>query len=342
MPYLKPGFDPVLFANSCYVAHLGVVDRERALELEAYTDGEAEGSHDWDTFTRFVLAGHTPVHIPEVLYSWRVHEASTAGNIHSKPFVYDSQRRVLTKLVAGLAPSGRIRLEPSPLFDGLPDWWMRRDAVDAQSISTIVLAGAADPTPDVPVAAGVPHDPVRLDPKAGTAGLLALLEGRRQASRLVHILWHDTAIVDKEWALEALGLFELFPDTAIVGARLHQRGRVLHAGAYFGFGRGCDAPDRGRSLSDPGYAAQAWKPHSVSAVAFDHCVLDAAFAVEALARHVPPGASLAYAGAWLGAAARRLGRRVVYSPFLSAMPSVDRDAAITSWSRRPSPMQIAI
>ena len=77
-PYFKPAFDPVLFANSCYTAHLGAIDRELALELGAYTDPRAEGSHDWDTFTRFLAAGHTPLHIPEVLYSWRIHQASTS------------------------------------------------------------------------------------------------------------------------------------------------------------------------------------------------------------------------------------------------------------------------
>ena len=77
-PYFKPSFDPVLFANSCYIAHLSIVDRRLALQLGAYTDKQAEGSHDWDTFVRFLLAGHTPAHIPEVLYSWRMHPASTA------------------------------------------------------------------------------------------------------------------------------------------------------------------------------------------------------------------------------------------------------------------------
>ncbi len=98
-PYFKPAFDPVLFANSCYMAHLGAIDRELALELGAYTDQRAEGSHDWDTFTRFFAAGHAPLHIPEVLYSWRMHEASTSGgNVQSKPFVYDSQRSRLDEV----------------------------------------------------------------------------------------------------------------------------------------------------------------------------------------------------------------------------------------------------
>ena len=109
-PYLKPDFDPVLFSTSCYVAHLGFIDRELALALGVYTDRAAEGSHDWDTFTRFLTAGRTPVHIPEVLYSKRIHQASS-GNVQAKPIVTDSQRSVLrpvTTVVIGSDGATRL------------------------------------------------------------------------------------------------------------------------------------------------------------------------------------------------------------------------------------------
>ena len=95
---------------------MSIVDRQLALQLGAYTDKQAEGSHDWDTFTALPARRPHAAHIPEVLYSWRMHQASTSSNIHSKPFVYDSQRRVLTKLLAGLSQTERFRVEPSPLF----------------------------------------------------------------------------------------------------------------------------------------------------------------------------------------------------------------------------------
>ena len=175
---------------------------------------------------------------------------------------------------------------------------------------------------------------VRLDPVEGVPGLARLAARAADGGRLLHILWHDTRIVDDVWPLEAMALFELFPDTVMVGGRLHQNGRIVDAGAYFGFGRGCDAPDRGRPLEDPGYFAQAWKPHSVSAVAFDHCLLDSHFAADALGTLVPSGASLDQLGAWLGAAARRQERRVIYTPFLSAIPGVDRSSHIPAVARR--------
>ena len=52
-PYFKPDWDPVLFVNSCYIAHLCAIDRRLALHLGCYADSAADGSHDWETFTRF-------------------------------------------------------------------------------------------------------------------------------------------------------------------------------------------------------------------------------------------------------------------------------------------------
>ncbi|MFL6414297.1 MAG: glycosyltransferase, partial [Bryobacteraceae bacterium] len=83
-PYFKPDWDPVLLGNLAYIAHLGIVDRGEALRLGAYSDPATEGSPDWDVFLRFAAAGHTGVHIPEVVYSWRMHSTSTAENAHSK------------------------------------------------------------------------------------------------------------------------------------------------------------------------------------------------------------------------------------------------------------------
>ena len=335
-PYFKSAFDPVLFTNSCYTAHLGAIDRKLALEFGAYTDPRAEGSHDWDTFTRFLAAGHTPLHIPEVLYSWRIHQASTSGgNAQAKPFVYDSQRWVLTKMLETLAPTGRFRVERPPRFVGMPDWWIRRDATAPRAVTTVVLASSLDRPPRLEVPKEIPHEVVHLDPADGVAGLARVAARAAESGRLLHILWHDTRIVDDVWALEAIGLFELFPDTAMVGGRLHQNGRIVDAGAYFGFGRGCDAPDRGQLFDESG----APRPGMEAAFGQRRPIrpLRARLSVcrsTRSARSSRCGTSLGQLGAWLGAAARRQERRVIYTPFLSAMPAVDRAGDVPAVLRR--------
>ena len=120
-PYYKPEWDPVLFVHSCFVAHLTVIDRNHALRLDCYGDKDTEGCHDWDSFTRFMVDEQTPLHIPELTYSWRMHAGSTSGNIESKPYVYASHTAVLSKFLNARSP-GKYQVVESPIFRGSPDW----------------------------------------------------------------------------------------------------------------------------------------------------------------------------------------------------------------------------
>ena len=322
-PYFKPDWDPVLFAASCYIAHLIVFDRQRALALGAYTDTAAEGSHDWDTFMRFTLAQSVPAHIPEVLYTWRMHALSTAGNIQSKPYVAASHQCVLQKFVATSPRPERYRIEESPLFDGTPDWWVRRQRVDARAITTVLIgAGNAD-SANPKLDTAIPHEVISLQADAGIAAFEPIVRRCAEAQRLVHLLWAGTDIDGTEWPWEAMAQFELFPDTAVVGGRVHSDGRILSAASYFGFGRGCDSPDRGRAITDPGYFAQMWKPRSASAVPVQHCVVHPVFFKEFLARYGHADFPMRHLAAWLGAFARSREQRVIYTPFLSARSDED-------------------
>ncbi|MDQ3243098.1 MAG: glycosyltransferase, partial [Gemmatimonadota bacterium] len=189
-PYFKPDWDPVLFVNSCYIAHLCAIDRQLAVDLGCYGDWVADGSHDWETFTRFLVAGHAPVHLPEVLYGWRMHSGSTAGNIASKPYVVSSQRGVLTRLLAARTNGDRFTVEKSPLFGDTPDWWLRRLPIHPRPITTVLYGDAAAleagtrPTVD----ARIPH---QIKTVSGPAALNDLRQIARECAArhsLLHLL----------------------------------------------------------------------------------------------------------------------------------------------------------
>lgn len=305
-PYFKPEWDPVLFWNSCYIAHLCAIDREKALSLALYSDPQAEGCHDWDSFGRFWLAGHTPHHIPEVLYSWRLHTQSTAGNINSKSFISNSHKAVLARFLNGVRAL-HLELVSSPLFGAHVDWWFKRKREQPQSLSTLVI-GRKSRTLDTVFT---------LAPDSEIALLVPILDEVR--SDLLHIIWEGVSPVDDEWMWDAMGLMELFPDTVIVGGTLHDHHYVLGGPMVFGFGQGCDCPDRGRSLTDPGFFAQMWKARSVSAVSSGHCVVSTRFLKQVIQGLISEKVPLAYMGPWLGALAKEHGKRVVFSPFMRAL-----------------------
>lgn len=319
LPFLKSGWDPVLFANQCYTAHLCAVDRRLALALDAYSDEQTEGSPDWDCFMRFVIAGHEPVHVPEVIYSWRMHEYSTAQNIDAKSYIRSSQRAVLSRFLEARPDRERFTLELSPLFDGTPDFHLRRLRRDplpllVVGVKSAQASGLTARTSESNYACECRD--VALE--VGVSELVSVVGAWASHEELVCLLAPGVEALEVDWAWEALGLLELNPDAVMVGGRIvDENDRLLDAGQVLGFGQGCDSPDKGRGVLDPGYGVWLWKQHSVSAVSSAFCVFRADYLSNLLAR-VPAGASLPYLGAWAGAHALRTGRRIIYSPFLLA------------------------
>ena len=311
-PYFKPDWDPVLFLHSCYIAHLCAIDREKAIELGLYTDKGAEGCHDWDSFIRFMNAHHVPLHVPEVLYSWRIHEASTSGNIASKSYIAESHRATLQRMLAHCnAP--HLELVSSPRFSHNVDWWYRRKHDVPISCVSLAIASACEKQ-SAPTLQSILL--VDVDNENGMTRLAEVAEASQ--SELIHLCWNGIAPDDDEWRWDAAGLMEMFADAVMVGGTLHARNNVIDGPRIFGFGKGYDCPDRGRPLADPGYSARMWKACSVSAVSSGHCVVSRDFLLHAMPTLLAENVCVHMLGPWLGALAAQAGKRVVFSPFMRA------------------------
>lgn len=312
-PYFKPDWDPVLFLHSCYIAHLCAIDRELGLQLGLYSDKTAEGCHDWDSFTRFMNAGHIPCHVPEVLYSWRIHEASTSGNIASKAYIADSHRATLQRALSHRnAP--HLELVSSPLFSNNVDWWYRRKHDVPVSCVSLAIASARGGKQTVKT-----QRPLAVIDADNEDGMLQLARAvSAEQSELVHLCWNGVTPDDDEWRPDAAGLLELFADAVMVGGTLHDGTHVVDGPRIFGFGNGYDCPDRGRSLADPGYSAMMWKARSVSAVSSGHCMVRREFLLQVMPTLLAEKVCIEMLGPWLGALAIQAGKRIVFSPFMRA------------------------
>lgn len=334
--YLKSDWDPVLFANSAYVAHLSIADREVALSVGAYTDPRTEGSADWDLFVRFVSAGYVPVHIPEVVYSWRVHASSTADHGANKSFIAASQKAVLERLLDKQPTSENFEIRRSPLVIGATEWHLFRLHTKPRKIVSFLLSHEKDLRDAAEI--GPMYDysdnaAFRISLGSSLRTLAAFLRKVAHRTDFVHLLGEEVRVDGTEWPWEALGLFELYPNAAMIGGCIRTgKGVVLSAGRYFGFSGVCGCPYKGRRSSDAGYFAQMWKQRSVSAVSTQFSVIRADFLLDLLDT-APAAASLAFLGAWAGARALRTGARVVYTPFLSGMSNLDWDQLVSSEER---------
>ncbi|MDR6423182.1 GT2 family glycosyltransferase [Paraburkholderia phenoliruptrix] len=96
MPYFKCDWNPQLFLTQNMFSHLGVFETALIREAGGFRKG-FEGSQDYDLALRCVeIAGHEKVvHIPHVLYHWRIAPGSTAGSRSEKPYALLAAIRAL-------------------------------------------------------------------------------------------------------------------------------------------------------------------------------------------------------------------------------------------------------
>lgn len=347
-PYLRPDWDPVLNWASSYVWHLCAFDRLTALELGVFSDAGSEYCQDWDTVVRFADAGHIPQHVPEALYHWRQHEASssnraTATDADNRSL--RSTRHLLQTRIARLARPQLYEVAEFPLFRGATEYHVARRHAQPATMDFILLARAtADGVralravveqSDYPIASVfvvTPHALAAEDAQAyaaaagALAGRLAFAQAasgaaflevaRRTTADYVLVCSDAIAAVHREACWEALKVFELCADTALAcGRTKDQHGAIVQGATVFGSDALPVFLDAGRPESDAGPYALLLKAHTAGMAHTDFFVAAGDFLRSA---NVPRAASLAALGMWLGAGAAARGYRVAYSPLTVA------------------------
>ena len=86
-PNFKCDWNYDLFLSQNMICHLGVYKAWLLCKIGGFRE-ELEGAQDYDLALRFIeqLYPSQIVHIPRVLYHWRVHQNSAAQNANAKPY----------------------------------------------------------------------------------------------------------------------------------------------------------------------------------------------------------------------------------------------------------------
>ena len=90
----KPDFSPNLLLCQNYICHLLTVRRSLVESLGGLRP-EYDGSQDYDLVLRVTEATDHIAHIPDSLYSWRMHEQSAASAGDNKPWAWLAAQRAL-------------------------------------------------------------------------------------------------------------------------------------------------------------------------------------------------------------------------------------------------------
>ena len=86
-PFFKTDFDDRLILGQNFLCHLAVVRKDLIDLVGGFTVG-LEGSQDWDLFLRVLelLRPDQVIHLPYVLYHWRMSPESTSSSLSAKPY----------------------------------------------------------------------------------------------------------------------------------------------------------------------------------------------------------------------------------------------------------------
>lgn len=291
-PFFKPDFDPLLLLAQNYVCHLTMVRRDLAVGVGGFRVG-MEGSQDWDLVLRVTeqLRVDQVVHVPHVLYHWRVHPGSTAAALDAKPYAVHAGRRAVAdhlertgtpaELVVNEA-TGVVRVR-WPLPDPPPTVSIvipTRDGTYLEQCLESVFASTAYPSFEVVVVdnGSVKEETRQLFQRFGAAltvlrderpfNFSALNNAAVAACRgdVVCLMNDDCEVTDRGWLEEMVSQL-VRPGVGIVGAKLlYPDGHIQHAGVILGIG-GVAGHGHWRSdRLDHGYFGYLQTARSLSAV----------------------------------------------------------------------------
>ena len=112
-PYFKCEWNVDLFHSQNMICHFGVYRRDIVNNVGGFREG-FEGAQDYDLALRVVeaISSEQIIHIPHVLYHWRMHSESTSSNATTKTYAQDSGVKALRDHFKRIGVSAIVELTP--------------------------------------------------------------------------------------------------------------------------------------------------------------------------------------------------------------------------------------
>ncbi|SAK93871.1 glycosyl transferase family protein [Caballeronia arationis] len=265
-PYFKSDWNPTLMLGQNMFSHLGVFETGLLRDVGGFRPG-FEGSQDHDLVLRCVeRAGDAAVvHVPHILYHWRMTPQSTSARVDVKPYARDASVRAVEEHLARtgfdatvrqLAPdSTMLRVtfavpQPAPMVSIIVPTRDRAELLERciESVKTrtrypayeivivdngsreqraLDLLARYEQQPDVKV--------LRIDAPFNYSALNNQAVSQVRGSMLC-LLNNDIEVISPDW-LDTLVGYAALPQSGAVGAALwYPNDRLQHGGVLLGIG----------------------------------------------------------------------------------------------------------
>lgn len=131
--HFKPEFAIDNLRANNYICHFSVFSRE-LMEKSGMFRKKYDGSQDHDYILRLTENANKIIHIPKVLYFWRNHKGSVAGNINSKTYAFEAGRSAVENHLNRLGLKAIV--ENSKIFPAI--YRIKYEIIDEPLISIII------------------------------------------------------------------------------------------------------------------------------------------------------------------------------------------------------------
>ena len=112
-PYFKPDFSPDTLRANNYITHFSIFKKEIMDKLEGERS-KYDGAQDYDLILRMSEIATNIVHIPKILYHWRIHPNSTAEMPDAKPYAYEAGRQAVQDHINRIGLKGTVEFGETP------------------------------------------------------------------------------------------------------------------------------------------------------------------------------------------------------------------------------------
>jgi glycosyltransferase involved in cell wall biosynthesis len=294
-PYFKSDFNKFLMYGHNMISHLGIYRRSLVEKVGRFRLG-LEGSQDYDLFLRCYehSSDEKVVHIPHVLYHWRIIPGSTAMSADQKSYAVVAAELSINghfersgmplRSGTGFAP-GCTSVRPSKTLDtpttiiiptrnGIE---LLQPCIDSilerahEAVEIIIVDNASDNEDTLHYLDQIEADGIAKIlryPDPFNFSLINNFAAEHASGDILCFLNNDTEIVSSDWINRAR-VFLSLPEIGTVGARLlYPDGSLQHFGLALGMGdhKVAGTPHGGMDGGASGYFGKARLLQEVSAV----------------------------------------------------------------------------
>lgn len=297
-PHFKPPWNLDLLYSQNYVSHLGVYRSDIVKRISGFRKG-LEGSQDYDLLLRYSreIDHKSIVHIPKVLYHWRMVEGSTALAHGEKSYTTDAGILALKDHFEALNQEvtvekgfhdniyrvnwpTEIENSETPLVSLVIPTYNGRD-ITKQAIDSILEKSTyrnfeillVDNNSDAPDALSYfdeidKHEQVRVlrYPHPFNYSAINNFAVKHAMGSIIGLVNNDIEVISPDWLSEMVS-HAIRTDIGCVGAMLYfHNDTIQHAGAVIGIGGVAGHSHKYFKRGDYGYFSRLKIVHNVSAV----------------------------------------------------------------------------